>query len=64
MLSGGGEGLIKIWRIDEDDCNLIHTLRGHTDLVTKVIELGDGRMCSCSNDTTIRITTLTNALQL
>ena len=46
---------IKIWEINYDYYELIHTLTDHTDLVTKVIELKNGNLCSCSDDKTIKI---------
>ena len=39
---------IKIWRIGKNNYKLIHTLKQHTDCVSKVIELEDGRIASCS----------------
>ena len=37
---------IKIWRINENDYNLIHKLKEHTNTVRKVIKLKDGKLCS------------------
>jgi WD40 repeat protein len=31
------------------------TLEGHTNFVTTIIQLDDGRICSCSSDKTIRL---------
>ena len=56
LASSSADNTIKIWRIGDNDYQLIHTLKGHTRTVTKVIELEDGRICSCSSlDKTIRI---------
>lgn len=46
---------IQIYKIDEKNYELIHILKGHIDTVEKVIELEDGRLCSCSRDKKIRI---------
>ena len=55
LASSSFDKIIKIWRIGENDYELIHTLIEHTDSVNKVIELEDGRICSCSDDKTIKI---------
>ena len=46
---------ILIYEINGNNYRIIHTLKSHTDLVTGVIELEDGRLCSCSKDTTIKL---------
>ena len=46
---------IIIHEIGEKEYKVIKTLRGHTDWVNKVLELEDGRICSCSWDRTIRV---------
>lgn len=51
---------IKIYEIGENDYKLIHTLKGHTNAVNKLIELEDGKLVSCSNDKTIKIWDDTN----
>ena len=48
-------GEIKIWRINEDDYQLIHTLSQHNLYVSKVIELKNDKLSSCSYDKTIKI---------
>ena len=46
---------ICIWEINGNEYKLIHTLKGHTKSVLKVIEMFDGKLCSCSSDKTIKI---------
>lgn len=46
---------INIFKIYKNNYELIHTLQGHNKKVNKVIELEEGRLCSCSEDTTIKI---------
>ena len=55
LLSAGAFGEIKVWIINEDDYHLIRTLKEHTNTVAKVIEMKDGKICSCSYDKTIKI---------
>ena len=55
LISGSSDKMIKIWRVNQNDYELVHTLQGHTDEVYKVIELEDGRLCSCSSDATIKV---------
>lgn len=55
LLSGGGDNDIKVWRIGEDDYELIHILKGHTQSVWKIIQLKNDKICSCSEDRTIKI---------
>ena len=56
--SGGKE--IKIWEINRDEYKHLFTLFGHEELIYKIIELKDGKIASCSDDTTIRIWDNTN----
>ena len=51
--TGGGE--IKIWIINEEDYELVHTLTTNNESLIKVIELKDGKLCSCSKEEAIRI---------
>ena len=46
---------ILVWKITEDNYELIETIKGHTNYINKVIELKDGRIFSCSDDKTIKI---------
>lgn len=55
LASGGEDNLVKIREIGESDCKCIHTLKGHNDVVNKVIELEDGKLCSSSDDLTVKI---------
>ena len=55
LLSAGAFGEIKVLIINENDYHLIRTLKEHTGTVFKVIEMKDGKICSCSYDKTIRI---------
>ena len=47
--------LIKVWKISTNDITEIITLKGHRDIVRKVISLPNGLLASCSRDKTIRI---------
>ena len=49
--------LIKIIEIDYETKNYIFTniLKGHSNLITKVIELKNGKLCSCSFDGSIKL---------
>ena len=55
LASASEDKTIKIWRIGENDYQFIHTLKGHTNWLNKVIGLEDGRISSCSYDKTIKI---------
>lgn len=55
LISSGSDGLVKVWEIYEEGYKNIQTLHGHTKPVNKVIELEDGKVCSCSDDKKIRI---------
>ena len=52
MISGGDDGLLRIWDIGTG--SLIHTLKGHSGRVSSVAYSG-GRIASGSDDQTIRI---------
>lgn len=54
LLSSGYEE-VKIWRINENDYELIHSFIWHEDAIFNVIVLEDGKLCSCSSDQTIKI---------
>jgi FOG: WD40 repeat len=53
IISGFGDGTIRIWNADTGEC--LQALKGHTDLVTCFAVLRDGRIASGSEDKTIRI---------
>ncbi len=53
MASGSGDKLIKIWNPNDGRC--IKNLRGHTSWIYSLAVLVDGRLASCSDDTTIKI---------
>lgn len=53
IISGSGDGTIRIWNTDTGEC--LQALKGHTDLVTCFAVLRDGRIASGSEDRTIRI---------
>lgn len=55
LVSCGGDGDLKIWLIDENIYKILHTLKGHTGIVHKAIELEDGKICSCSFDYSLKI---------
>ena len=55
LVSGDCDGEIRIYEIEGNKHKLIHTLREQYYVVNKVIELEDGRLCSCSWDETIII---------
>ena len=54
-LASCDNGEINIYEVDGNDYRNIHKLKGHTDWVNKLVELEDGRLCSCSRDKTIKI---------
>lgn len=47
---------ILVWDVDAGAVQ--RTMRGHTGDIHKVIQLQDGRVCSCSDDTTIKLWSL------
>lgn len=47
--------LVRIYEIDGNQYKKIYTLRGHNDIINKIIELENGKLCSCSEDKTIKI---------
>lgn len=53
IISGSGDGTIRIWNADTGEC--LQALKGHTDLVTCFAVLRDGCIASGSEDRTIRI---------
>ena len=56
LASGYSEGgLIKIWKINDNNYLLLHTLKEHNYAVNKIIELEDGRLFTCSYDETIKV---------
>jgi WD40 repeat protein len=44
---------MKLWSVDSGENTL--TLVGHTDTVYCVVQLGDGRLCSGSHDSTAKV---------
>lgn len=55
LVSSSGDRTIKMWKINNNDFQLIGVLTGHSNRIDKVIELKDGKLCSCSADKTIKI---------
>lgn len=55
LASAGSYGGIRIWTIKGKKAKCVHTLEGHRDYIYKVIEMEDGKLCSCSKDGTIKI---------
>ena len=47
--------VINIYEITEDNYHLIHTIKGHSGWINKIIELKDSKLASCSDDATVRI---------
>ena len=55
LASGSAGGLVRFWSVD-DDCNLIATLAGHTDVVSGVSFSPNGRfLASSSHDGSVRL---------
>ena len=54
-LASCDDNKIYIYEINGNNYILIHTLKGHTGKIWKIIELEDGRLSSCSEDRAIRI---------
>ena len=42
-----------MWDVGTGEC--MQTLEGHEDMVLRVVELGDGRLVSCSGDKSVRV---------
>lgn len=59
-LCGEYENDIIVWNLDSNAIDML--LKGHTDLVRQVIQLKDGRVCSCSEDRTIKVWSLESGL--
>ena len=55
LVSCSHDKTIKIWKITENDLNLLSTLTDHSELVFKVIPLTNNRFSSCSQDKTVKI---------
>ena len=55
LASGNNRDEIIIYEIDGNKHKRICIIKPHTNRVNKVIELEDGRLCSCSSDKTITI---------
>jgi WD40 repeat protein len=53
IVSGSSDNKLKIWNAQTGKCDI--TLIGHTDAITKIAELPDGRIVSGSADKTLRI---------
>jgi WD40 repeat protein len=53
MITGAGDGTIKVWAMPY--CDLVHTLKGHTEPVTAIaVSYDDSRLISASLDATVR----------
>lgn len=46
---------IRVWKIEGDKYTLLHTLEGHKSMITGIMEMEDGKICSISDDKTIRV---------
>lgn len=53
VATAGKDGIIKIWNTQAKQC--VQTLSGHTDLINRVIWLGDGLLITCSRDKTVKL---------
>lgn len=48
-------GIIKLWEILHKNYKCLKVMKGHSRLVNKVIQLKSHKLCSCSDDKTIKI---------
>ena len=56
LLTGDAKGIIRQWRIEDDNLILISKKENvHDDLITGLLNLGNGHIASCSFDKTIKI---------
>jgi len=63
LVSCSDDKTVKIWQVsanteeksDTSQTRCLYTLKGHTDIVTSIAELPDGRVVSASSDRTLRI---------
>lgn len=56
LLSSSGDGIIKIWSINQNSFNCIQTIfDAHFDWINKIISLPDNRFASSSYDMTVKI---------
>ena len=56
LLTGDGEGIIRLWRIEGNNLILISTKeKAHDDKIYDLLNLGNGHIASCSFDKTIKI---------
>lgn len=58
LVSGGGDGMVKIWAAD--GANLIRTIPGHSDSVLAVAITPDGKLIASASNGAIPTITLTN----
>ena len=56
LLTGDAKGIIRQWRIEDDNLILISKKeKAHDDAITDLLNLGNGHIASCSWDKTIKI---------
>jgi WD40 repeat protein len=55
FLSGGTDRGVHVWNVDKNTPEVEIVLRGHTDAITSLFVLSDGRIASGSRDTTARV---------
>jgi len=48
-----GDEIIRLYNIKENNYNIIQTLNYHTDIVNRIIEVGNKYLVSCSDDNSI-----------
>lgn len=53
--AGNKDNDIRIWKIDGNNYQLVQSLMGHSKEVFKIIQMEDGKICSCSEDATIKL---------
>jgi WD40 repeat protein len=56
LVSGHGSGIIRLWSLADTGGSCVKVITGHIKTVWALAALPDGRIASCSQDKTVRIT--------